>query len=1003
MKFIKFTLALGLLFSSTLFGQNINFESAYQNHPNIPRGVLEAVSWVNTRMNNIGENHQESCTGMPKPYGVMGVFDNGADWFIENGEMIAQLSGISVADQKADINLQVEAYASAFSHVYNQIDAITQGQKIYSTLLSLSHIQLEDDIDRYANDSYIYDVLMRLNEASFADEHNFQQYNLNLAQVFGETNYQILSSPMVFVKPNGIENITGTKYTSQEFAPKVDVIWSSTPSCNYSSRNGVAISAIAIHTIQGSYAGAISWAKNCISNVSYHYVLRSSDGQITQMLQETDKGWHIGSENSYTIGFEHEGWVDEDGWYTTAMYNSSADLVKDICNRRGIDRKRVSYFPWAKTTHHNQAGIPGTCVKIKGHQHYPNQNHTDPGPRWDWEHFDNLINDNVPTTTITSSTGTIYDSGGADGNYSNDERRAWLIAPENASEVSLTFTSFSTENTWDYLYIYDGSSVNATLIGRYTGTNGPGTVTGTSGKLYLLFKSECATTASGWAANISTVEAAPVDNTPPTTEIVVNNDWKTSNFDVQFIDADEVDGSGVHKSFYQVLEFNGHNWTANPNRGFFGDNFDSTSVTNLWTSTEGNWDINSGLYLEQSDEDDGNTNIYAPLNQSLSNQYLYTWSGKISGTGNNRRAGLHIFCDDPTADNRGNSYLIYFRPDASLPTNQPNKEVQLYKSENNVLTLVKEATLTLNADVFYNYALRYDRVTGEFAVYINDNMILSWTDPNPIFTGDYLSFRSGNCIYEVNNLKAYRTRYPEVTIQVGPGNTNDIRFQNSDPDTPAGRIKSIIVDHAGNLSNIAFEDINVDWTPPVDFIVNDGLGEDIDTVYLPTLEANWPDANDPHSGIAAFKLAIGTTPGDDDIYPWSSDGLGINTSITYSLNDPVYDQIYYISIEAINAAGLSTTVSSDGQRLVDQDALTIDTEELLNLTIYPNPTMDMIKIDNLTETISVVIYDMAGNLIINQEVNTDNNSLDIGHLSSGSYNVVLKLKDQFIIKKLIKI
>ena len=40
---------------------------------------------------------------------------------------------------------------------------------------------------------------------------------------------------------------------------------------------------IVIHVTQGSYAGAISWFQNPNSRVSAHYVLRSSDGEITQM------------------------------------------------------------------------------------------------------------------------------------------------------------------------------------------------------------------------------------------------------------------------------------------------------------------------------------------------------------------------------------------------------------------------------------------------------------------------------------------------------------------------------------------------------------------------------------------------------------------------------------------------------------------------------------------------------------------------------------------------
>ena len=61
------------------------------------------------------------------------------------------------------------------------------------------------------------------------------------------------------------------------------------------------------------------------------------------MVLESDKAWHVGNANPYAIGLEHEGYRDQDGWYTNAMYTSSANLVKDICNSGyGISPLRTS-------------------------------------------------------------------------------------------------------------------------------------------------------------------------------------------------------------------------------------------------------------------------------------------------------------------------------------------------------------------------------------------------------------------------------------------------------------------------------------------------------------------------------------------------------------------------------------------------------------------------------------------------------------------------------------
>ena len=65
--------------------------------------------------------------------------------------------------------------------------------------------------------------------------------------------------------------------------------WDAANSGNYmSGRDGSSIKRVVIHDMEGLYAGAISWFKNPASNVSAHYCIRSSDGDITQMVREQD-------------------------------------------------------------------------------------------------------------------------------------------------------------------------------------------------------------------------------------------------------------------------------------------------------------------------------------------------------------------------------------------------------------------------------------------------------------------------------------------------------------------------------------------------------------------------------------------------------------------------------------------------------------------------------------------------------------------------------------------
>lgn len=886
----------------------LHFKNAYKAYPNVPKGMLEAVAYTNTRFTHFTGNQNPSCTELPKVYSVMGLTLDGKNYFKNNLKTISQLSAISEEDIISYPEKSILAYAKAYSLLKNKLN--TKGiESDFNILKMLSELPTGEMHKYFAIDSYLYAIYWFLTNPECADRYGFPEYSIDEKKIFGE-NFSILSSDKIIIKEKEITDKNGQKYKEQKDKISPDypsAIWDPAPSCNYSSRNGVAISAITIHTIQGSYAGAISWAKNCNANVSYHYVIRSIDGQITQMVLESNKAWHVGSENPYTIGYEHEGYVNQPGWYTTAMYNASADLTKYICNKNyGINPLRTFQGPAT-----SGVNVLGSCIRIKGHQHYPNQSHTDPGINWDWEKYYQLINNTPSVTTYTTASGTFYDSGGPNGNYSNDERKLYLISPNGASTVTLNFSQFNLENNWDYLRIYDGNNLSAPLLGKYTGTNNPGTILSSGNSLLVEFRSDCNTTAAGWAASwTSNINNQQQDSIAPNTSISVPSLWVTQNFNTTFTDQDNIGGSGLEKSYYQVLDYNGTEWRANETHGFFSDNFDF-AIHPDWTISTGNWSIQNS-YLVQSDEANSNTNIYASLNQMLSNRYLYHWAGKIEGAGTNRRAGLHFFCDNASLTNRGNSYFVWFRAD--------DNKLQLYKVTNNVFTIVLDQPYTFNVNQWYDNKLIFDRITGKVSIYINNSLEATWTDTNPHTTGNQISFRSGDCKYTVNDLKVYRSRYPNVLVTVGAGNANDLRYQNPNPSTPAGKIKSIVADSAGNLSNIAFVDVNVDWTPPTSVSINDGIGNDIDTTYVTNeLSANWSTSADSNSGISSYFYSVGTSPGDSNIVAWKYNWNFTNVTDTgLSL---IYNQKYYYNVKTVNGAGLISLINSSNGQTVIQPTL----------------------------------------------------------------------------------
>ncbi|NTU49735.1 MAG: T9SS type A sorting domain-containing protein [Desulfobulbaceae bacterium] len=98
--------------------------------------------------------------------------------------------------------------------------------------------------------------------------------------------------------------------------------------------------------------------------------------------------------------------------------------------------------------------------------------------------------------------------------------------------------------------------------------------------------------------------------------------------------------------------------------------------------------------------------------------------------------------------------------------------------------------------------------------------------------------------------------------------------------------------------------------------VNDGTGVDVDTQNLTTeLSANWPAATDAVSGIARYEYSIGTTAKGVDVKGWTSAGTVTNVTVT-GLSLKV-GTTYYVSVRAVNGAGLTgTIVSSDGVKII---------------------------------------------------------------------------------------
>lgn len=112
----------------------------------------------------------------------------------------------------------------------------------------------------------------------------------------------------------------------------VAIKWVGSP--NYGSgRFGNQVEYIIVHWIVGTLASADAVFANPNTDVSAHYAV--GNGEIHQYVKESNTAWHAGNQtaNRKSIGIEHQGGPNIP--ITDAVYNTSADLIADICRRYG--------------------------------------------------------------------------------------------------------------------------------------------------------------------------------------------------------------------------------------------------------------------------------------------------------------------------------------------------------------------------------------------------------------------------------------------------------------------------------------------------------------------------------------------------------------------------------------------------------------------------------------------------------------------------------------------
>ena len=103
---------------------------------------------------------------------------------------------------------------------------------------------------------------------------------------------------------------------------------------------------------------------------------------------------------------------------------------------------------------------------------------------------------NLLTRDASNPSGMIYSSRSS--TYSNSMDCRWSLTSNTV--IELLFYTFTTESSGDYVRVYDGDSISSPLIGQFSGSSLPATITSSSTKLYVRFTSDGSVVYAGFTA-----------------------------------------------------------------------------------------------------------------------------------------------------------------------------------------------------------------------------------------------------------------------------------------------------------------------------------------------------------------------------------------------------------------------------------------------------------------------------------------------------------------------
>jgi len=578
--------------------------------------------------------------------------------------------------------------------------------------------------------------------------------------------------------------------------------------------------------------------------------------------------------------------------------------------------------------------------------------------------------------TATSCSGILFDDGSNNSNYSDNSDATTVISPNGASSVTLTFTAFNFEAGYDYLYIYDGNSTSAPLIGQYSGTNLPngGSITSTTASITLKQTSDAAVTESGFAANwlCSYPTAAPncnfkISDTNSCTGVINFTDISSNGPNNWLWDFGDATTSTFQHPTHVYQNNGSYTIKLITSNAFGGDSLIKTNLLTINRPTD--------PVLPSDTAHCGPTSFVFNVNGNGNIKWFNSYTANLPiDTG-------HIFTTPVL--NSNTTYYI--------------------ESQSNSASIHGGKADTLGAGSYYNSATKHFLVFNCLA-------------PSKLISVKVSASTAGVRIFQLQNSSGTVLFSKSVTVPKGSSRVilnfdlsvqNDLRlvgpanpnlYRNSGGTAYPYQVgPDITIKYSSNTQNpTASYYFFYDWEIEGEVCQSNRLPLNVQissSLPLPSFT----------SATNSLNAVFTNTTTQGNTYLWDF-GDGTTSILANPTHNYTNYGIYAVKLTATNACGTDSTVNS-----INLD-VSITDNHLSNLNIYPNPTNSILNIELsglASDNIQLQLMTISGQCIWN---NTHEifkpgftTSIDMGKFSKGIYYLRIQQHHQLMVKKIIKL